>query len=90
MPKQQRNKYSVESANCNISPTRQRLLLLTGETGITCVCKAVTIDPPVAKTTPANYLPYLCVFDCQGEREGEVEFIYCQVMILFDQVSTGD
>lgn len=29
MPKQQRNKYSVESAN--VSPMRQRLLLLTGE-----------------------------------------------------------
>lgn len=33
--KRETNKYRVESANCNVSPTRQRLLLLTGETSDT-------------------------------------------------------
>lgn len=33
----ERNKYGVESANCNVSPTRQRLLLLIGKTSNMCV-----------------------------------------------------
>lgn len=71
MPEQQRNKYRMESANA--SPTTQRLWLLTGETGDMCVgvyvsvcCqlnKAMTIDPPMAKTTPnlVHKLPPLSV-----------------------------
>lgn len=35
-------------------------------------------QPPSLRT---NYLPYLCVFYCEGERERGVEFIFCLVII---------
>lgn len=33
----EKNEYGMESANRNVSPARQRLSLLTGEAGNTCV-----------------------------------------------------
>lgn len=90
-PKQQRNKYSVESANCNVSPMRQRLLLLTGETGNTCV-QSNDHWPTDGKNNPhpcAQITSLIWVYLTVRERERErgVEFISCQVMILCDQVS---
>lgn len=89
MTKQQRNKYREESANCHISPTRQRLSLLTGESGNMCVCRAMTIELS-SKNNPhllAQITGLICLYLTLRERKRSVEFIYCQVMILFYQVS---
>lgn len=70
-PKQQRNKYSVESANCNVSPTRQRLLLLTGEICSTCV-QSNDHWPTTGKNNPhpcAQIISLICVCLSAEERE---------------------
>lgn len=67
-----RNKYSVESANCNISAEKQRPVACWKDWQNVRV-QTLTIDPPVAKTTAVlvHKLPPLsgCIWLCGREAE---------------------
>lgn len=70
-PEQQRNKHREESATFHQADKER-------------AAERVTIDPPMAKTTPNlqhKLAPYLCVCD------REAEFTWGQVMVLFEQES---